>query len=86
MNTLPSLVTAEHQLQEIETAILSRNYGALQGLLLQQAAVLHEIGMAFIERSSQQDSFRYKRTCLDLAIRSFNQSRKAMSSIKLLEM
>lgn len=83
--TLPSLTTATQQLQQIETAIQSKNYGALQGLLLQQSVILHELGMAFVERSGQQDSFRHKRTCLDLALRAFNQSRKTMESIKYLE-
>lgn len=83
--TLPSLTTATHQLKEIETAIRSRDYGALQGLLLQQAAVLHEMGMFFIDKSTQQDSTRHKRICIDLALRAFGQSRKAMSNIKNLE-
>jgi len=83
---LPSLTTAANQLQQIETAVKRGDYGTLQGLLLQQSVILHELGMDFITRSSQQDSFRHKRTCLDLALRAFNQSRKTMESIKSLEL
>lgn len=84
--TLPSLTTAAHQLQEIEAAIQQKDYRTLQCLLLQQAVVLHEMGMVFIEKSTQQESLRYKRACIDLGLRSFGQSRKAMASIKSLEL
>jgi hypothetical protein len=82
---LPSLTTAANQLQQIETAVKRGDYGTLQGLLLQQSVVLHELGMDFVNRSGQQDSYRHKRTCLDLALRAFNLSRKTMESIKSLE-
>ncbi|MBV5330327.1 MAG: hypothetical protein JZU65_22305 [Chlorobium sp.] len=82
---MPTLTKADSQLQEIQASILSKNYGALQGLLLQQSIVLHEIGMFFVERANEQEPIRNKRTCLDLAFRAFSQSRKAMMSIKNME-
>lgn len=82
--TLPSLINAENSLQKIQQAIQTKDYGTLQGLLLHQAAVLHEIGMTFVDKSNDQDQIRYKRTCLDLALRALNQSRKTMESIKSL--
>ena len=82
---LPHLATANDQMGEIQTAILARDYGALQGLLLQQAVVLHKIGMDFIEKSCSHEPIRHKRACIDVGLRAFNMARKTMASIKYLE-
>ena len=79
------LITASVQLQEIKTAISSGNYDALQGLLLQQAVVLHKIGMDFIEQSCDQGPIRSKRAYCDLGFRALRQSQRTMLSIKMLE-
>jgi len=82
---VPDLTKANIQLSEIKAAIISGNYESLQGLLLQQSVILHEIGMVFFQKSNDSESVRHKRACCELGCRLFNQARKTMESIKHLE-
>jgi hypothetical protein len=81
---LPDLTITPQQLEEVKKAVTSGNYTALQGILLQQAVVLHQLGMALIEQSTGHQNIRTRGAYLDVALRALRQSQKAMNSIKTL--
>lgn len=81
---LPESTITSLQLEEVKNAVTSGNYTALQGLLLQQAVVLHQLGMTLIEQSTGHQNIRTRGAYLDVALRALGQSQKAMNSIKTL--
>jgi hypothetical protein len=76
---------ANIQLTEIQSAIATGNYSALQYLLLNQAVSLHKIGIEFVEYSKTLDRMVSKKTCIDVALRAFGQSQRTMATIKFMK-
>ena len=50
---LPETAMTSLQLEEVKSAVTSGNYTSLQGILLHQALVLHQLGMDLMQQSAR---------------------------------
>ena len=81
---MTNLTVATTQLEALQTAISAGKYTSLQDILLVQAMTLHGIGMASIGEAEKALNIKHKKTYIDLALRAFGQSQKAMLSVKMM--
>ena len=81
---MTELAIATTQLEELHKAVAAGNYSSLQNVLLAQAMTLHGIAMASISEADKIPSIKHKRAYIDLALRAFGQSQKAMQSVKMM--
>ena len=71
-------------MEELHKTVVAGNYSSLQNVLLAQAMTLHGIAMASIGEADKISSIKHRKTYIDLALRAFGQSRKAMQSVKMM--
>ena len=73
--------SAELQLVELEKAIAEGNIEITNKILVQQAVILHQIGLEFVQKASENAKLGYKHLCISIAMKAFAQSRKSMSGV-----